>query len=326
LLLFPVLLLLLIGCSTETVYVNVVRPGVVDLTQYKYVAVDDFQGNGGIDMTEELTVALTAARSPLTGDKAVKIVERTKFNQILGELRRQRGSLWDQETIVRLGNLVAAAALIHGRVSDYRYKETKTPEYWKDREKKQHVTWTRTGTAHISVFIKINATETGTHLDSVKYDVPRTVTRKATDKQPPAIDGNALLTSLRREIASKFIRRVLPYKERVAVELFYDGDFPELEVGNNYARVGGWEKALENYKKALDRMVGEMAEYRYMGLYNVGVAYGFLNRFSDAREALQEAYALYADAFIAKELSSLARREAEYKKLHRSEGSGMNLP
>ncbi len=314
--------LLVAGCSTETIYVNVVRPGVVDLTKYKYVAIDDFQGRGGIDMTEELTVVLTSASNPLTRQKAVQVVERAKFNQILAELRRQRGSLWDQDTIVRLGNLVAAAALIHGRVSDYRYEETMSSDRWKDQKNKPHVRYTRTGTAHLSVFIKVNATESGTHLDTIKYDEKRPARTSATDKHPPPIDGNALLASLRREIAARFVRRVLPYTERVAVELFVDGDFPELELGNNYARVGGWDKALEKYTEALDRMTGEMAEYRYMGLYNMGIAYQYLNQFDDAREALQEAYALYADDFIAMELNNLARREADYKKLQEPAGSG----
>lgn len=309
------------GCSTEKIYVSVVRASAVDLGRYQNIAVDAFNGRGGEDLAEDLTVRFTNATSALTGARSVAVVDRKNFDNLMRELQRQRGDLWNQDTIVRLGRLVGAAALVHGRVSTYRYNETMQQDRWKDKQNNQHTTYTRVGTAQISAYLQVADTETARLLDSMKYNEHLVEQQTGYDELPPAIDGDGLLASLRGVIVEKFLKRVLPYTERVAVTLFVDGDFPDLKVGNNYAAVGAWDKALESYQKALDQMVGELAEYRYRGLYNMGVGYGYRNEFDKARTTLQEAYALYADDMISQELASLARREADYRKLFQSQSA-----
>ena len=128
-------------------------------------------------------------------------------------------------------------------------------------------------------------------------------------------DPRALLATARSEVVRQYLERVLPRQTWVSVDLYKDGDFPDLQLGNGYAEVGNWSAAADAYQRALDAMTGELAEHRYKALFNLGVAYEFSDRFAEARKALEEAYASGQDGRILAELRRNEAREGEVRRL-----------
>lgn len=318
---FALLAASLAGCSTESFTVRVARAPRIDLVSLRRVAVDDFEGREGDALAEELTAALTTAVHPVTGQRTFEVVDRRNFDAVLSELKRQRGDAWNEENIARVGKLSPAAALIVGRVTEYDYQESVERRNWEDQDKKRHTTFTRNGAARVAAYVQVARTETGVILDSGNYTQTMTDSTSAVDSQPPKIDRGRLLDAARRAVVGQFLRAVAPYSEEVTVSLFVDGDFPGLALGNGYAKLGDWARALEEYRKVLDLAVGEFAEYRYKPLFNMGVALEYMDRFDEAKKHLRDAYALYQATMIETEIRRVERREKDRKQLGGSAGA-----
>lgn len=101
----------------------------------------------------------------------------------------------------------------------------------------------------------------------------------------------------------------------VDIDLYVESDFPQLALGNQYAQTGAWDRAIEAYREALDRMTGENAALRWKALYNLGVALTYASKFDEARQALEEAHAASQANVVLQALTALDEREREYEKL-----------
>jgi tetratricopeptide (TPR) repeat protein len=167
------------------------------------------------------------------------------------------------------------------------------------------------------VDVQLEATDVGGNrvFDSATLTSSLSASRCVEDDPHGVLDPQPLLAAARAQVVQRYLDRVLPHQEWVAVNLYQDGAFPDLQVGNGYAEVGNWAEAAEAYQRALQAMTGEQGQKRYMGLFNLGVACEFSDRFDDARNALQEAYALGRDQMILRELQRASAREGEVQRL-----------
>ena len=305
------------GCSTQRIRVKVLRPAAVNLTTFHNLAIDDFAGPNGTDLSEDISIALSNSRNALTGEKNFTIVDRQNLDRILVELERQRGDLWDPETARNLGRLVGAAVLIHGRLETGPVTDQIQVNKYVDEETGEETLYkTRVARTNITAYIKATDTETGRVLDEVKYQETAERITRATNAEPPRIDHDSLRDEARRRVVSRYSLRVVPHQVHVDVTLYKDGDFPQLEQGNAYAQAGNWERAIDNYRAALERMTGAYTEYRYKALYNLGVAHSYTNRFHEARTFLQDAYAESGqNRMVFAELGRVDSREDEYRRL-----------
>lgn len=306
------LLALLCSCATQQIRVPVMKPAPVDLVHFQQIAVDRFDGEGCEQFSAQLAAALGTAVNPLTGKQGFTVLHRQDVDRALDQLRDRRGEQWDQRTMQMLDQWRTAAVALNGRMQQHDVQEQIVEQQDKDQQGHVHVRRTRVLTATVRVELEARDLGQDRVLDCVTLTATRTGSCQL-DRDPHASpDPLPLLAAARGEIVQRYLDRVLPHQEWVAVELYKDDDYPDLQLGNGYAEVGNWGEAAAAYQRALQAMD---AERRHMGLFNFGVACEFSDRFAEAKQALQEAYALGREAMILRELQRAEAREQEVQRL-----------
>ncbi|MEO0814402.1 MAG: tetratricopeptide repeat protein, partial [Myxococcota bacterium] len=132
-----------------------------------------------------------------------------------------------------------------------------------------------------------------------------------TDTPPPPIDrAEPLFAQCRTELVKEFMRVIAPYKENVLVVLATDGDLPQLEQGNNFAKIGNWGKARGLYDQALAATANNPdydAEQRSKALFNLGIAHGYAGEYDRGISLLEDAYALNPDGETQRQIGLIRR-------------------
>lgn len=310
-------LALLVGCAThQTLGIRVLKPAPVDLGRFDLVAVDQLQGEGAADLMTELGDALRAARNPLTGRQDFEVLDRRDVDRMLDELRRRRGTAFDKEAMDLLERWKAADVLIRGGTQYHGVEEEVIAQDAVDpRTGQTRRMFTRQAQARVTVQLEIVEGAGETIVDRVQFDEHTSARTTAVDSEPAPIDHTALLAAARQRVTARYMDRLMPHEETVAVDLQTDKNLPELQAGNGFARAGDWDEAGRSYSAAADRATGDLADRRWKALHNLGIAHLFANRFDDARRALKDAYNLEQDEATLRTLNLVAQREQELRQL-----------
>jgi len=314
LLLLPVLFAFT-ACATQTIRVPVLVPAPVSLVQYDLVAVDRFQGEGCDPFSDQLAEALGSAVNPMTGKPGFEVLHRKDVDKALDQIRDRRGTDWDQRTMAILDRWRQAKVVLKGTMQQHRVDERIVEEQSKDQHGKICVQRKQVLTANVAVLLEATDVEGDRTFDAVTLTGQASTECVLGPNSRRNADPTPLLANARAQVVQHYLERVLPHQTWVAVDLYKDGDFPDLQVGNGYAEVGNWQSAADAYERAVQQMTGEQQKDRYKGLFNLGVAYEFTDRFADARRTLEEAYAIGQDQRILNELRRTAAREDEVRRL-----------
>ncbi len=309
------LLFSLTACATHSIRVPVLVPAPVNLIAYDLVAVDRFHGEGCDPFSDQLAEALGSAVNPLTGKPGFEVLHRKDIDRTLDQIRDRRGDEWDKRTMEMLDRWRTAKVVLKGTMQQHQVDEQIVEERSKDQHGKVYVRQKRINTARVVVLLEATDVEGNRAFDTVTLHGQAGTECWLGPNSPPVVDPSPLLADARAQVVQAYLERVLPHTTHVAVDLYKDSDFPDLQVGNGFAEVGNWQAAADAYGRALQQMTGEKAEARYMGLFNLGVAYEFSDRFDEARKTLEEAYAVGQDQRILNELRRNAAREDEVRRL-----------
>lgn len=306
--LFALAVLPFAGCaSQESFQVPVVRPAPVDLGRHDIVAVDRFAGDGAESLDIEMTTALREAVNPLTNEPDFEVVHRRDVDRMIDDMRRYPGANLDTEDSP-VAKWKRAPIQIGGEVHAHCVEEQVERTQWVDPQGHVRTTFVRRAMARVDVTIQAVDSEGNSVFDRVRFDEQVGATTKAVGEDAPPIDHDALLAAARDRVVQAYLKRVMPHFDYVSVHLYVDGDLPQLQVGNGFARTGDWQSALETYQSAL-AAAGD--ETRHKALHNVGVAQLYTDRFDDARQSLKQAYALEQDDATLRQLEMVAQREQE---------------
>jgi hypothetical protein len=303
------------SCATHTIRVPVLVPAPVNLVQYDVVAVDRFHGDGSDPFSDEIAEALGNAVNPMTGKRGFEVLHRKDIDRALDQIRDRRGTEWDERTMAILDRWRKAPIVVKGTMHHHAVDRQVVDVRSRDQQGRTTTRSKEIHIAHVEVLIEATDVEGNRQFDAVTLQGSAAVEHWLGAEKPPIVDPTPLLAAARSEVVHHYLQRVLPHQTWVAVDLYKDGDFPDLQVGNGFAEVGNWEAAGEAYQRALQQMTGEFAEYRYMALFNLGVAYEFTDRFAEAKKTLEEAYAIGQDQRILHELGRNAAREQEVRRL-----------
>lgn len=319
--LLPLTLLVLFGAcaSHESFQVRVLRPAPVDLGQFELIAVDRFSGSQSEQFQRNFTDHLETARNPMTGEQ-FEIMDRDEVDRVLDDLRRRSGSGLDEHAMAVLERWRSAEVMLRGRVQEYSITEDLVETETVDRQGQVGMLYQRVVAARVRADIEVLDGPGERLFDRAEFDEVASRTTQALDAEPEPIDGEALLARAEQKLFQRYLQRILPHYQYVSVRLFTDGDLPDLEIGNGYARSGNWQAAGDSYQRALTMAQGELAEVRHKAFFNLGMAQMFRNSFDAARSAFQEAYAASGDRSMLAELNSVDAREQDYLALQEQAG------
>jgi tetratricopeptide (TPR) repeat protein len=314
-------LLCFTACATQTIRVPVLVPAPVNLVNYELVAVDRFSGDGSEPFATELAGALGAAVNPVTGKPGFSVLSRQDVDRALDNARDRRGSEFDQRSMEVLERWRTAPIVLKGAVQQHACHDRVVEEQGKDAKGNPVVRQKQVFQATVEVLVEAADVAGNRTFDTVTLHGGASAEVWMDQRRATGPDPRALLATARSEVVRQYLERVLPRQTWVEVDLYKDGDFPDLQIGNGYAEVGNWNAAVAAYERALQGMTGEAADSRYMGLFNLGVAYEFSDRFAEARKTLEEAYALGKDSRILAELRRNEARQVEVQRLREQGGA-----
>jgi tetratricopeptide (TPR) repeat protein len=288
------------ACANTVVYVPRTSPAEINLARYKRLAIGGIGGQDGEKVAPDLTQALMETKS-------FEVLDRQHLNELMKEQDFQISGRVSDDSAVSIGQIIGSSALLVGDVTDTDYAEkvTKSEEKCSKEGKLVPCTkHTRTGTAHLAIAFKLLDTESGKILAAKTVESSAGQSTSAYDIAPAPFDQReAWLAACRKNVVHDFMKVIAPYDVQVGVELLDDGDLPELEVGNNYAKMGKWLDAIAQYTAALTRAEKDPdidMKDRAKAIYNLGVGLAYSGRYDEGIAELERAYATTAeDSYLA---------------------------
>lgn len=290
----------LVACARTTVSVPRMRPAEVNLAGYRRIGVGTIYGPEGKTLRSELTTALAR-----TG--RFEVLERQKLDAIIQEQNLGATGRFDDETVASIGHLMGTAALVIGDVTAADYSEdlqSRDATCSRAQEGKSVdypcIEFIRTANARLSVNLKVVDTESGVVLAAKTVGGERSQRRSTKETEPLPFNAEAQwITACRKEAVDEFLKVIAPYTVNVRVTLRDDSELPDLERGNNFAKIGNWSEARRAYNAAR-----EMArthpdlnnEMRAKVLYNLGIATGYAGDYDEGLRLLGQSYSLDPDS------------------------------
>ncbi len=284
--------------------VPVTRPAEINLRGINRIAVGDITGEGGPVIADLLT-------SRLFESGKFELVDRNQLKKIMDEQKLSLSGAVDEKTAATLGQLIGAASLVYGNVSSNKYDLKTTYKDWKDREGRLHKTYYKTGTAKLSITLKVVGLTTG------KIVAVKTISREAKEENnaddglPEDPDEDAVRSAAVNAVIGDFMKMIAPYTEYVVVAFApTDSKLPELETGVNLCKAGKWSDGVEQFKSATKKNPAHDGAW-----YNLGLAYQYSSMFKEAEDAFNEANKIKSSKKYLQAISNVKRMAAERKKL-----------
>lgn len=292
----------LLACGGVTIRVPRMQPAEVNLAGYRRIGVGTIYGKGGEQIRGDLTTALVR-----TG--RFDVLERQKLDAIIEEQDLGASGRFDDESVASIGHLLGTAALVLGRIDKSDYSERlkiekatcsrteRDPKTKKDKTVNYAcMQYTRTARAILQMNLKVVDTESGLVLAAKTLDASLGDQRVDKRERPAPFDAeDSWLAYCRKQVIGEFMKVIAPYEIQVRVRLKDDSDLPQLEMGNNFAKIGNWSAAQRNYRAAQAAARADPdidADQRAKVLYNLGIAAGFTGAYDEGIRFLEESYSI----------------------------------
>lgn len=307
---------LLVGCGTVHVPMQVTHPAEINMAKYKQVAVNPIGGNLGHEFYAEL-------KDRLDQSGRFVMVDRAKLSQVMTEQQLTGSDLAQSSKGPKMGQILAASAIVSGAYNG-RYNENVTYEdetRYRDRRDKVGYRvriFTRTGTLDTTGNVDVIDAETTQILKSKSLTNRCQESHSAEGGTPEGIDQNALRSQCVKASVDKFMKAISPWTEVVRAPFKTDGDLPTLEAGVNQAKIGNMQAAAEIFQEAAKN--SEMnpkisPSTRAKAYWNLGLAYTYSDQHDKALEAFNKSYALDPSSDCAKEIANCKKLKMEKRKL-----------
>lgn len=310
------------GCAShESFHVSVLRPAEFDLARYQRIAIDRFDGVACDAFVTELSDALRSMPTQ-SSEEHFDLVDRRDVDRLIDDMRRYPSLANEPNTPLakwQLAELVIGGTIRqHEVVENVTTVERQIAKNAKNAENaNQGVEHVRVRQAHalVGVTILAKSNDGNEILDRIDIDESTSSQIESNVGEPAAIDHAALLAAARNKVVDRYLLRIAPHRENAFVRLLTSGDLPPIQLGNGYARAGNWALALEQFEAAEQMASGELADQQYVAAYNRGIALLYLNRFPEARQAIERAYAASRDESMLRDLQAVERRAADHARL-----------
>jgi hypothetical protein len=279
------------ACGGTYVVVKRRIPAEVTIRADRSMAVAGIVGPTGAALAAELSEAIMATQR-------YALVERQRLDAVLREIKLSADGHVSDATAMTFGEMTGAATLVAGDVFAADYHEHVVRDETKCAKDGKLVvcsSYVRSARAAMNVSLRVIETESGRLLAIKQLEAAAELRAQAYDTPPPPFDASsAMLATCRKDVASQFAKVIAPHDVEELVHLFDDGDLPELERGNNFARLGSWDQAEAQYNAALSRAksAGMKPALVALATYDLGVAVGYGGDLDGGLALVEGAYAL----------------------------------
>ncbi len=285
------LAIVMAGCGTSSIYINVKRPAEINLKEYRKIAIGDIVDQGGRkgghakDMADEVTSVLFTSGQ-------FEILDREHLARVMDEHSLSETGIIDESTAAEIGKIIGTAALIFGRIQTDQYQEDlKRGEPYQDKKGGTHQINTRTGTYRLTVNLQVIDIQTARILAAKSLSAERAARMSADNRDPANIDRNTLYARCLKDISQQFIRIVAPYDVQVRAAFLTDKLLPEVDQAIGYFRIGEWEEGMTILRGTISK-TGLPLEVQAKTFYNLGLAETYAGQFDEAVEHLKTALSL----------------------------------
>ncbi len=310
-LIFPLFLVLFLGCGTKSIQMTVLRPAEVNLKNYHTIAVAQILNVKGRPAGHANDVA-EKINEELVQSGRFDVVDRHHLKAVLKEQSLGASGLVDEGSASELGRLLGASVLIFGRIQEDSYKEeVSADEPYKTKKGQVKIRKHRRGTYSFRVSLKLIDVQKGKILTVKQFSAQKTAHQGAMNKTPPKIDRAPLYRQCLETVGKQFIKVVAPYKQRVSARFETDDLLPEVEGALSFFNAGEWSDGLQLLESAT-RKPGLNSEVKAKAFYNLGLAQIYNRQFDVAIKNIKQAIRLNPESSRYPE--TLKRAKAEKRK------------
>lgn len=285
-----VLISIMFNACAQKVNMRALEPAEVDrVSSTKKITVSNFR-NDRVGLSRKIEANL--ARFRIDNKKYFTLVSRNDFDKIIQEQKAQNSGLVSQETVVEIGNLIGAQAIISGNVASptssdvYFYekrskcvdKECKTIRKYKVRCQKR--------TINLSAEIRI--------VDVKRGDIIFADTLSESENYKHCSDDSRSIPStsmaaqkMSVSLANKFTYKLTPHYRSFRVTLLEDPDLDYNDAQEDLLKVSLEYIKKRRYDKAenlLMKLINSTASQSYVPFYNIGVIKEAQGNYKEAEE------------------------------------------
>lgn len=325
---FLLLLIFLSACS-QKVRIKALEPAQVDrISETKKIAVLNFK-NDTVGLSRKIEAKLASFQ--INNKKYFTIVSRNDLDTIIQEQKLQSSGLVDEDSSVRVGELVGAEAIISG---DVRRPSKQDSYFYEPRVRCANAKCSELSYYNVRCMKRVVSLAAEVRVvDVSRGDIiyADTLSRERVFKHC-SDDSRALPTmtmvaqNLAESIANSFTYKLTPHYRVFSVSLLDDPDLDYtseqeklLEVSLEYIEQGRYDKA----EQFLTRLIDSTGGKSYVAFYNLGVIKEAEGKYKEAKE-----YYDYADNLMIEPVaeineaivrinSLIAKREKTMKQLKR---------
>ena len=301
-----VLLLIFLSACSQKVRIQALEPAQVDrISETKKIAVLNFK-NDRVGLSRKIEAKLASFQ--INNKKYFTIVSRNDFNTIIKEQKLQSSGLVDEDSSVKVGELIGAEAIISGDVR----RPTKQDSYFYE----PRVRCANAKCSELSYYnVRCMKRVVSLAAEIRVVDVSRgdiiyadTLSRERVFKHC-SDDSRALPTTamaaqnLAESIANSFTYKLTPHYRVFSVSLLEDPDLDYtseqkklLKVSLEYIEQGRYDKA----EQFLTRLIDSTGGKSYVAFYNLGVIKEAEGKYKEAKE-----YYDYADNLMIEPIAEI---------------------
>lgn len=293
---FSILALILItGCATTSIKLNVNRPAEINLRDYPQIAMGDIETtfrprHHAQDLRDAFTVRL------LESNYFEAVLDREHLEAIIRENYIAWSGAVNDSLAGPLGQIIGASVLIYGDITrdDYREEVTRRDITRKDKQgnEYQEPEYNRKGDYYLSVSIRVVDALSSQILGLRELATHHSASVSAQEENPPSLDVERLFRQCADGLSDQFIKLVAPYTQWV--DAVYELDkklLPELGWARKMVVNGNTDGALEILAQATQKE-DIPAKTRAKAYYDLGLIQTYSWRFAEALANLQEAQRL----------------------------------
>lgn len=299
------ILIISAGCS-QKITIRALEPSEIERAAFtKKVSVAPFE-NDRVGLSDKIEVNL--ANQKIDGKNYFTMVGRKDFNKIIEEQKIQNSGLVDEQTAVKVGNLLGAQAIISGRVGKVTSNDT---PYFQERYRCADKNCKEIVSYQVRCVNRVVALSADIRMvDVSKGDIIYGDTMNKTATWSHCSDDSSSLPStemaaqrLATGMAESFTYKLIPHYRSFSVVLLEDTDIKYSKESKNLLEISLEyieQNRLDKAEQFLVELIDATAQRSYVPFYNLGVVKEAQGRYEEAQE-----YYKMADKLMVKPIEEI---------------------